>query len=93
MTHPLSAALLALCAIVVAGTAMAALPGRLAARMELPAGRYDANQLLSLHGAVRHQRLVVLGDITGGGEDFDRLVAQATRDGHGTLQSVALYGR
>lgn len=89
MTRPLAVATLALLVVLVAGTAMAALPGRLAARMQLSADRYDAGQVLALHGAVRQQRLAVLSEITGGGADFDRLVAMATRDGHGSLQSAA----
>ncbi len=93
MTRPLAIAAVALVAIIGAGTSMAALPGHLAARMQLEPGRYDAGQVLALHGAVLNQRLGVLSDVTGRGDDFDRLVGMATREGHGTLQSVALYGR
>lgn len=94
MNRPFPIAALALFAVLATGTAMAALPSHLAAQMRIPPGRYDAaQQVLALHGAIRHQRLVVLSRITGGGPDFDRLVALATRDGHGTLQSVAMTGR
>lgn len=90
MTRPLAILATVLLVVLGAGVAMASLPGRAAARLDLSADRFDARQLLALDGAVRHQRLAVIHEITGDGADFDRLVGLATRDGHGSLQSVAL---
>ena len=71
----------------------AAVPAHLEAVMDLPPDTYAVADLLTLRGAVEEADLVVMGAVAASPRDFDTLVAQATADGHGSLQSVAMLGQ